>query len=416
MIRGERRKRSTRRRALTAVFTVVLIPILLGFAALSVDVSFMFDVTQHTQHTADAGALAGATALQDYLGEEYYDRAIVTVAKNQHSRGFRSLDDQIVEVGRWNSFDQVFIPMGDDEIEQSNAVRVTAARHRVPLFFARLMGIHTMDVSRPAVAAVQFPCGGIWGLEEVTIPGSVVTDSYVSNDGNYTPATAGDNGDLCSGGDITVSGSALIDGDAMAGIDSELTVNGGRVEITGVEANMILPSDLPDVSVDNPEVLNDNNRIGNTALGLDPFAGGLHLRIGSDDSLTLPAGRDDNPAVFYFDSMTFTSGASLVITGPTVIYLAGDFDFTGQGTVNTTRDPKDLMIISAGEVVKMSGGVSFYGSILAPNAEVELSGTAEYFGAVIGRTVKITGDFEFHVDESSPLLAGLVVKPPILVQ
>lgn len=416
MIHGKRRKRSTRRRAITAVFTVVLIPVLLGFAALSVDVSFMYDLAQHTQHTADAGALSGATALQDYFPVEYYDRAIVTVAQNQHSRGFRSLDDQIIEIGRWNSFDQVFIPMSDDEAEQANAVRVTAARHRVPLFFARLMGIHTVDLSRPAVAAVQFPCGGIWGLEEITIPGSVETDSYVSDDGNYSEGTARDNGDLCSGGDITVSGSAYIDGDAMAGIDSQLTVNGGRVEITGVEANMILPSDIPDTNIDDVAVLNDNDRIPDTLLGLDPFSSGLHLRIGSDDILTLPAGRDNNPAVFYFDSMTFTAGALLNITGPTVIYLAGDFDFTGQGTINTTRDPTELLIISAGEIVKMTGSVSFYGSILAPNAEIELAGTSEYFGAVIGRTVKITGDFEFHVDESSPLLAGLEVSPPILVQ
>lgn len=416
MIHGERQERSTRRRAVTAVFTVVLIPALLGFAALSVDVSFMFDLAQHTQHTADAGALAGATALQDYMAAEYYDRAIVTVAENQYSRGFQSLEDQIVEVGRWNSLDQVFTPMADDEAEQANAVRVTASRHGVPLFFARVLGKHSVDLSRPAVAAIQFPCGGIWGLEEVTIPGSVVTDSYISNDGEYTEDTAGSNGDLCSGGDITVSGSAYIDGDAMAGVDSEITVNGGRVEITGVEGNVIMPSDPPEANVDDAAVLNDNDRIGNTALGLDPFSSGLNLRIGSDDSLTLPAGIDGNPAVFYFESMTFTAGALLNITGSTVIYLAGDFDFTGQGTVNTTLDPKDLMIISVGESVKMTGSVSFYGSILAPNAEIELAGTSEYFGAVIGKTVKITGDFEFHVDESSPLVAGLAVSPPILVQ
>ena len=64
----------------------------------------------------------------------------------------------------------------------------------------------------------------------------------------------------------------------------------------------------------------------------------------------------------------------------------------------------------------MMGGVSFYGSILAPYADVQLAGTAEYFGAVIGLTVRISGDFEFHVDESSPLLVGLGVSPPFLVQ
>ena len=394
----------------------VLIPVLLGFAALSVDVSYMFDIAQHTQHTADAGALAGATALRDELALEYRDRALVIVAKNQHSRGYHSLEDLIIQVGLWNSTDHVFTPMADDEADQANAVRVVASRHNVPLFFARLLGHDTVDVARPAVAMIQFPCGGIWGLEEVTIPGSVTTDSYISNDGEYSEGSARDNGDLCSGGDITVSGSAYIAGDAMAGVDSEVTVNGGQVEITGVESNQTLPIDYPDANVDDAAVLNDNDSIPNTEQGLNPFSDGLNLRIGSDDGLTLPSGVDGDPAVFYFDSMTFTSSARLTITGPTVIYLAGDFDFTGQGTINTTRDPKDLMIISTGESVRMMGEVSFYGSILAPNAEIVLAGTSEYFGAVIGLTVKITGDFEFHVDESSPLLAGLVSPPPMLVQ
>lgn len=416
MIHGKRRNRSTRRRGATVVLTAVMIPVLLGCAALSVDVSYMFDIAQHTQHTADAGALAGATALWDELALEYRERALSVVADNQHSRGYQSLEDQAIEVGRWNSTDQVFTPMDDDEAYRANAVRVHAARHGVPLFFARLLGKDTVDVTRPAVAMVQFPCGGIWGIEEVRVPGNVRTDSYISKDGGYSEGSARDNGDLCSGGDITVAGSAYIDGDAMAGIDSQVIVNGGSVEVTGVAAPLVLPVDHPDANVGGAAVLNDNDRIPNTARGLSPYSSGLNLKIGSDDSLTLPAGRDGNPAVFYFDSMDFTSGAQLNITGPTTIYLGGDFDFTGQGTINTTRDPKDLMIVSAGESVRMTGEVSFYGSILAPNAEIELSGTAEYFGAVIGRTVKITGSFEFHVDESSPLLAGIFSPPPMLVQ
>ena len=152
MIHGKRRNRSTRRRGATVVLTAVLIPVLLGCAALSVDVSYMFDIAQHTQHTADAGALAGATALWDELALEYRDRALVIVAKNQHSRGYHSLEDLIIQVGLWNSTDHVFTPMADDEADQANAVRVVASRHNVPLFFARLLGPDTADGARPAGA------------------------------------------------------------------------------------------------------------------------------------------------------------------------------------------------------------------------------------------------------------------------
>ena len=90
----------------------------------------------------------------------------------------------------------------------------------------------------------------------------------------------------------------------------------------------------------------------------------------------------------------------MTLTGPTTIYTNGDFNQTGDGIINTTTDPHDLTIYSMGESVKINGDADFYGTIVAPNAEVVMGGSAEFYGALVGLTVKLHGNFNIHVDES----------------
>ena len=147
-----------------------------------------------------------------------------------------------------------------------------------------------------------------------------------------------------------------------------------------------------------------------TEKGNDPFVSGLNMRVGANDNLTLA------PGTYYFESLTFVSGAELTLTGPTTIYLTGDMDITGAGTLHTSQDPSDLTIISTGNIIKITGNDEFYGSILAPYAEVELKGTSNYYGAIVGRTVKISGNFSFHVDTSLSLVDMFDPPPLALVK
>ena len=47
-----------RKRAIAVVVVVVLLPVLLGFAALTVDVGMIYNVRADLQRAADAGAMA----------------------------------------------------------------------------------------------------------------------------------------------------------------------------------------------------------------------------------------------------------------------------------------------------------------------------------------------------------------------
>ena len=392
---------ATRRRGSVVVLTAITMMTLLCFGALAVDVGYICSLVAEMQNTADASSLAGASALRDGQYDMWKERTFRILGRNQKLQGFQSLDDQVVEVGRWDRAGQTFTRMDPSDANHANAVRVVSKRNRVQLFFAAIMGKHTTNVAREAVAQVTPTCAGIWGLESVDVPGNVVVDSFDSSTGAYSMATASDNGDVCSNGPLTVAGSIEINGDTLG---SPVTVHGGKAVITGSVDTLEEPVVVPPPEFGDVAVNNDNASIGTTDKGASPFSSGLNVQVGANDNLTLP------PGTFYFESVTFRAAATLTVTGPTTIYVAGDFDQTGQSTVNTTGDPHDLTIISAGKFVNVAGGASFAGSIMAPNAEVSLTGNADFFGAVVGRTVKIAGSFDFHVDESLELVHSL--KPP----
>jgi hypothetical protein len=207
-----------------------------------------------------------------------------------------------------------------------------------------------------------------------------------------------------------VNGSVDINGDAMAGL-GYLVDSRGQPIITGMTTATLEGIEAPDIDFTSVTTSNDNDLIGLTDRGVSPFTDGLNISLESYDNLTL------SPGTYYLDSMSFNADAALTITGPTTLYLTGDFNSTGSGIINTTGNAGDLTIISAGTDLKINGDYSFYGQILAPNAEITIGGSAEAYGAVIAKTVNMFGDFTFHVDESVPFAQPWYeVPPPMLVK
>jgi len=405
------RHESNRRRAAVAVLTAITLVVLLSFASLAVDLGFVRAVCGDMQHTADAGALAGASALMQSDGEDIdsaNDRAVDVIERMLKSQGVDALDDQIIEVGTWD-FNSREFTAASETTKKSFAVRVVGVRNKTPLFFAAIMGKYSTDVTREAVALASGPCGGIWGLEGVRA-GSINTDSYDSTAGSYSVDTAGENGDICSGRDITTGGSFNIHGDVMPGFGFGLTVNGSSGEITGYTTSH--RGGLPSVPVDleDAKYTNDNGSIALTAQGKSPYRSPGHMALQSGDNLTLAGG------TYYFESIRLTGGATLTVAGPTTIYVAGAVDCTGGGIVNQTQSPHDLTIKSAGPTFRLGGGSAFYGTLLAPSADVVLGANANFYGMVIGRILELKGDTTIHVDESLPDYESIGAPMPSLVK
>ncbi len=395
------------RRGVVAVVVVVMLTTLLMFGALAVDVGYICALTAEMQNTADAGALAGASALRAGVYDEWDDRAYSVISMNQEHQGFQSLDTQTVELGRWDKPTMTFTAMDPTLAASANAVRVVSRRNDVSLFFAPIIGHNATDVAREAVALVTPSCAGLWGLSDVTVPGSVSIDSFNSTGGDYDAMAANADGDLCSNGTITVQGNATIEGDVLA---IEVVLNGGSMDISGVseEADLAVTADAVDFG--DVATVNDNALIPLTDNGAVAFnAADKFLKIPANDNLTLPAG------TYYMKNITFDSPSTLSIAGPVTIYMYGDFDASGSGTINTTMNPADFTIMSSGTTVTIQGQVSFYGTIYAPNATVLLRGNADYYGAILADSIDFGGNFSFHLDESINLVDSLR-GPVVLVK
>jgi hypothetical protein len=60
--------------------------------------------------------------------------------------------------------------------------------------------------------------------------------------------------------------------------------------------------------------------------------------------------------------------------------------------------------------VVQAGGSDFYGVIYAPTVPVRVSGTADYYGAVVGKTLRIGTNAGIHFDEAIGLPNASLVK------
>ena len=171
-----------KRRAATVVVVAVTVPILVGFAALTVDVGYLFNVRADLQKSADAAAHAGATLLPDEQAAR--DAAHQFAVTNFPGSG-TVLADTDLQLGNWDSELGVFTANG----QPRNAIRVTTRRsaangNPVDLFFASMFGIHQTDVSASATAMVEFPNNpacfdrGIVAGKQVNLGQDVTLDGY----------------------------------------------------------------------------------------------------------------------------------------------------------------------------------------------------------------------------------------------
>ncbi len=375
-----------------ALFLVVLI----GFAGLVVDLGHLFAISSSLHTAADSASLV-ATASLGYGPDEARAQAQLLAQKHGIHGSPVALLLSDIELGTWDKKTKTFTLLLPDQEANSNSVRVTAQRsaarnNPVSLFFMRIFGHELSDVKVVSVAySPSGECGAIIGEKAVSLNSSATTGSY---SGVFSPANTNDNGSVCSCGDITLTSSAIVNGDAIPGYDHEVFLNSSAY-VTGSMDSGECPV-LADVDFGDVATNNDNDKIGLTDEGNDPFEDGPYaFALNSNDSLTLPGG------TYYFSSFSINSSSQLRFTGPTVIYVTGSFQIDSTGIVNESQIPENLIIlISSNEEVKIKSSVDFHGVIYAPNAHVVNDSSVDFFGAIFGDEVTINSTVEIHYDEA----------------
>ena len=159
----------TEKKGVTAVLTAILIVMLLGFAALAVDIGFGMVTKNELQNIADAAALAATRQLGTiYQGMTYEEQlayvvgsedetqiknAAINVAGQNKAGGVESIVIRVedIHIGTWSPWSETN--------SQPNAVRVIARRDglvngEITTFFAKIFGVYSRDVTAQATAAM----------------------------------------------------------------------------------------------------------------------------------------------------------------------------------------------------------------------------------------------------------------------
>ena len=196
------------RKGVSAILVAIFLPVLIGFAALAIDVGYMYTTKNELQNIADAAALAGAGELgRIYLAMDPNLQAVYEIEEESEDEGrikdaasdvaelndaaglSITIDDSDIFIGRWDFENRTFGAL----TEQPDAIRVIARRDSsglgrgaVATFFARIFSIFggshdTFDASALATAALSGPSTMAEG--EINAPVGLSKNNFPDNCG-----------------------------------------------------------------------------------------------------------------------------------------------------------------------------------------------------------------------------------------
>jgi Flp pilus assembly protein TadG len=371
-------RRLHRRGGFSLLYAILAMVVLFGLISFAVDYGRMQVVKSELQRVADAAALHAAPGLLD---GSYQDRARIVAAENTVDGASFRMNNGDVTSGTWAN--GTFSVGGPNP----NAVRIHAELTAVPMIFGRLIGISTRDVQAYSIAVLPLASYGVVGLTSISMGGNTST-SYWSPDGT---ANSSEHGSIASNGNITLSGSTMIYGDARPGVGG--TISGGSGRVTGSTQQLAAPLSFPNANAGTYENVNDDNLVPQIDAGHD-------LKIGGSTTVTIPAG------TYYLHDLTISPQATLICSGPVTMYVYHNVN-VGGSTLTYGNLPRNLKIILCPDKngnspgpVSISSNSAMYASIYAPQSPVTLSGNGDLYGSVLGQSISMTGTSNIHYDLS----------------
>jgi len=344
--------------------------------------------------------------LDDRFGPSYANRADLAAAQIVATSNSGCLNPVLnpanVQFGYWDRDTATFTspaPFG----QSVNAVRLRlertqAAGNPLSLFFAHLIQNANADAAASATAMYdRWLCGPFVGIDGLSVPGNPLTDSFNSEEALYNPWTARERGSICSDGPVRVDGSPLIRGDARAGKGYSVSITGNGT-VTGTVGSRLKPLNLRPVDASEAAAVNDNKQISKVPEGKSwksAVDGAGNFLLDGTKTMDLP------PGTYYLKNFTLTGQRTLNISGPTTIYLTGNLERAGGATVNNnTAKAANLKFLMTGGTANVTSNNDFYGVVYGTDTDVTIDGDSDLYGAIVGKTLTITGSGAGHYDES----------------
>lgn len=227
------------------------------------------------------------------------------------------------------------------------------------------------------------------GLQGVTMSGSAFTDSYNSSKGAYSAATATKNGNIASNGNIVLSNSSKVNGDARPGPFKNVTLN-DSASVTGIKLPMSTAITYPSVML--PAGITNLGDVTMSS-GVQNIAGGTYL----------------------IHNLTLTGNAQINWTGPVTLYISGSYIVKDNVIINAYQNkPSNRVIyfLPTCTTATWTGTNTCVGDLYAPDTNFTVSGSVQKLGRIIARTINNSSTGGMHADESLPQPGGMSSYAP----
>jgi hypothetical protein len=261
------------------------------------------------------------------------------------------------------------------------------------------MSVRAAGFSDFTVYATEAGCGAI------TMSGNVSTDSFDSRLGPYTQTkqpvkgSVGATGNVELNGDVTVNGfifglnittGQCQNGQPGISLSGKARATGGYLQLSSAPAFPNPPSVTP----------------GSQAFHFNSDGA---LPPGSYGDITVTGGHTltFSPGTYNVNSLTLSGGDAVIVSpgGQVFVNVAGQnvlkpIDINGGAVINPSGVALNFQLIYGG-----AGEVSFSGPtcnavLYAPNARVTLTGSSNWFGAMVVGTLNASGAIRLHYDRS----------------
>jgi Flp pilus assembly protein TadG/cytoskeletal protein CcmA (bactofilin family) len=378
-----------------AIVVALLLPVLLGFAGLAVDIGHSYAVKSQIKNAADAGALSGARALAPYTGSpaapnwaESLSKAPDTVKRNLVDN--KRLTDCQVEYGYWSFTTNPpslksagIIPTANDYPAVRVTVSKTTGQNDGPLqmLLASALGVLPADVGATSVAITRQSQSGSNPFDYTIFSGSpsktlslngsqVVKGSAHANhktsingSSNITGAVEGVNG-------VRINGSSTI-GSVVASSVDQISVNGSNTigSLLGDAVNIDMPDYYQQMASTAATVYNQNKT----------FNGSVNINgsISVNGRVTLNGSISSTGAILATGNITINGSSSISGSNQACIYSQNG-NITINGSSFSGNESSEIIYAPKGKVT-INGSFKFHGRIIAK--EVVINGSANINGA-----------------------------------
>jgi Flp pilus assembly protein TadG len=380
MLRPDLKKIRTMRRGTVAALTAVLMPVVVGAMAVTLDGGLLYLQRRQAQSIADAAALAGAYALYNGSNFSTAQAAAISIAG------------------------QNGIKIGSSQVTQPQSGQVEVSiTSTSPRYFSAIWGSGSMSATASAVAqggsSSPYSTAAILVLNPTGTSVAMSGTTSVSAVGGSVIVDSNSSMSVLSSGSATITAPTL---DLSGGIRYSGS-NPNKATVTNTNQT---PTPDPLASIPAPSTSgltvqsNSMLALSGTSMTLNPgiYNGGINLS--GSASLTL------NPGIYYINGGGINMSGSTSITGNGVMIYntgSGAINLSGTGTIslnpmNSGTYAGITVFQSSSDTAAgtMSGGsnISNTGTFYFPGAGLTLSGTsgvASMGAQIIAKNVTFSG-------------------------